>query len=319
MSNITVDYLVEDIEKNYAIQCSNLQDITGGWINRKWRAHSCCGDIVIKELSTQRNSPERLIEVEKALKMQSEIHKRHKIVPRLFAVDQKIIQRKNNFNYIIMEYVDGVHLNAETISDHELNQLGAALAQIHTVPVIEEYTNNSVVEDHFGNLMDYFKKTNLNQVIHNSNFSEIICLCNLIRETINLEFFTDLEIGFTHSDFAEDNILFNQKGVSVLDFDRARIAYPLQDVGRAIMSFTFDGSSISPSKLEQLIKGYNSIKAIESKDVCKALRLIWIIEVTWWFYENHFGEDTVKKVKEFRDEIVWITKNWEKLDCLTRL
>jgi len=316
MSFSSVNSIIKEVEKSYDIKCSVQREITGGWKNRKWKVHSCLGDVVIKELSHERYSASRLKEVEKALMIQSDISKNLEIVPRIFKADDRIIQEKNNFHYMIMEYIEGVHKNTFSITDRELFILGEALAHIHLMPSKTIYGDSRVLDDHFRNNQEHSKNITIEK-IRNNKFYEVCNKVKKITETISVDFFNNLKTGFTHSDFTKDNILFTESDVKILDFDRGRIGYQLQDVGRAIMGFTYEGDSINIDKLKHFIRGYNSIKPITNAEVCKSLRLIWIIEVTWWFHERIFQEGIKDKLKDFREEIIWITNNWESLEDIT--
>lgn len=314
MSYSLINSFIEDIESNYNIKCSLQREITGGWKNKKWKAHSSLGDIIIKELSNERYNISQLKKVKKALTIQSKIYENIKIVPRIFKANDYIIQEKNNYKYMIMEYIDGEHKNAFSVNNEELFLLGKAIAHIHAIDTKNVYSDSTIIEDHFGNLHKYSKSIDSGKIKNNDRFYEISNRVKKIIKTISHDFFDNLKTGFTHSDFTKDNILFTESNVKILDFDRGRIGYQLQDVGRAIMSFAYDGTSINKDKVKHFIKGYNTISLISSDEVYKSLKLIWIIEVTWWIHERFFDKDIVEKVKDFREEIIWLTNNWESLE-----
>lgn len=314
MSYSLINCIIEDIECNYNIKCSLQREITGGWKNKKWKVNSSLGDIIIKELSNERYSVSRLEKVKKALTIQSKIYENINIVPRVFKANNYIIQEKNNYNYMIMEYIYGEHKNAFLVNNEELFLLGKALAHIHAIDTKSVYSDSTIIENHIGNLHEYSKSIDNGITKKNDRFYEIRNRVKKIIETISYDFFENLKTGFTHSDFTKDNILFTESNVKILDFDRGRIGYQLQDVGRAIMSFAYDGISIDKDKVKCFIEGYNRISSITNYEVYKSLKLIWIIEVTWWIHERFFNEDIVKKIKDFREEIIWLTNNWDSLE-----
>lgn len=309
-----IDSLIEDIESNYNIECSLQREVHGGWKNKKWKAHSGLGDILIKELSSERYDISKLEKVKKALIIQSKIYEDVKIVPGIFKAQNRIIQEKDGFRYVVMEYIDGEHKNSFSINNEELFLLGKAIAHIHAVDTGDVYGDSPTIEDHFGNLHEYLESIDGYKTQNNDRFRKIIDRVKKIVKTIPRDFFANLKTGFTHSDFTKDNILFTDKNVKILDFDRGRIAYQLQDVGRAIMSFAYDGISINKDKVKCFIEGYNTIGTIKKDEVYKSLELIWIIEVTWWIREEFFDEDVKEKIKDFREEIIWITDNGKNLD-----
>ncbi|WP_425449320.1 phosphotransferase [Dethiothermospora halolimnae] len=319
MSDSLITSFIEDIQSHYNIKCSFQREITGGWKNKKWKAHSSFGDIVIKELSDERYNISQIKRVEKALMIQSKIYENIKIVPRIFKANKSIIQEKNKHKYMIMEYIDGEHRNTFSVNNHELFLLGKALAYIHSIDTRNIYSNSIIIDDHFGNLHRYSKSIDSSNVKHNTRFYEISNRVEKIIKMIPQDFFYKLKTGFTHSDFTKDNILFTDSNVKILDFDRGRIGYQLQDVGRGIMTFTYDGTSINKYKVKDFIKGYNTIIPITKGEVYKSLRLIWVIEVTWWIQERFFDEDIEEKLRDFREEIIWLTNNWESLEDIIDL
>lgn len=309
--DIIITDIIDDAKRKLNIEFSVQDEIVGGWKNRKWKVNCLNGDYCIKELSKERYSASRLIEVKKALMIQKELS--DVIVPRILTFNNSTVLDSGDSNYMIMEYVQGKHKDVMTVSDLELFNLGKALAQIHLSNISDIYNGSSIIEDHYEKLHEFVEGID-SESINNDEFREISKEVERIADAIHPNFFDDMKVGFTHSDFSKDNIMFAEENVKVLDFDRGRIGYQLQDVGRAIMTFTFDGTSIEKDKLNHIVNGYNKISSITFEETIKSLRLLWIIEVAWWIHQRNFEEDIVEKLREFRDELVWLTNNFDNLE-----
>lgn len=46
--------LLADLADSYGIYCYSTVPVTGGWLNKKWRAETNCGTLLIKQYSFER-------------------------------------------------------------------------------------------------------------------------------------------------------------------------------------------------------------------------------------------------------------------------
>lgn len=309
-----LDYITKKSNKI----CTIKEAISGGWINLKWRADYGRNDIIIKELASERYSENRIKNIVKSLDVQNKLSKLYGIAPCFFLLDDKLVNCVNGNHFTMMAYVEGEHLNIDSINDDQLFNLGHALGQLHNFS-----SNNDcftgIVDDHIDNFDRHLEKLDQEKQLEDHSLTPLVLKAHEIRKSVDKSFFKDCKVGFTHADFSKDNILFSGSQVKILDFDRGKIDYQLQDIGRGIMTFAFDGKSINLKKLKSFIKGYQSISCLSTSDVYKALRLTWLIEVPYWFHYVDYEKKVKDKLREFRDEITWLTHHWQGLEMVLKV
>lgn len=306
--------ILNQLREAHNIDCTFVKDIEGGFINRKWQVHDSRTCYVVKELSDKRYSPKRMNHVMKSLEVQRRFSSEFGSAPKLYHFNDQVIHQCENIKYVLMDYVDGDHKDVHSITNHELYDIGIALANLHGMDVSDIYEPD--YEDFYDTFLRHMEGVNHDS--QNQSYLELVRKVEVVMDKVSPDFLNELSIGYTHSDFSKDNILFKNGKVQILDFDRGRIAYQLQDVGRAIISYAFDGESIDISKLDHLLRGYKSIKEITIEDAVNSLRLIWFIEVVWWVRESYFENTITNKLNEFRNEIIWLTDNIMNLDKIRR-
>ncbi len=323
----TIEQIIEDIKHKSQIQCDSPTGVTGGFLNRKWKVNSSVGKLLIKEFSPRRNSPKKLFAIERALLVQRQFHQATQDTPLVHLFDQRPLQNLESSHYMVMSYTEGVHKCLKTITNTELSNLGKSLARLHQVNTVGIYENPHRVFDprNSKNPDDLLAHLNLflqrrateNQGLDPQHrLHQLTAKIQEIYDQLTPEFFQDLAVGFAHADFSKDNILFNGEQPILLDFDRGHIAYQLQDLGRAIMTFVFDGSALHREKLHHLVSGYHEVSPITPYHVKRALQLTWMIEVDYWMHPIYFEENVKHKLVEFREEIAWLTENWFELEAL---
>ncbi|MFS1512923.1 phosphotransferase [Chengkuizengella sp. SCS-71B] len=185
--------------------------------------------------------------------------------------------------YMLMEYCEGYPMSPDSIKEDHMYSLGKTCAMMHKqfkeISTEEERfhfeNRREVLFKHYQTQLENVEKLNQNQYI------VLIKKLEAIIESLDDQFFKQIRKGFTHSDFASDNVLFTNNDVIVLDFDRNCYSFQWHDVGRAIMSYAFNNDSIDISLLNSFVKGYNFIYSLSISEIVKAIKLVWIVEVTW--------------------------------------
>lgn len=323
----TIEKIIEDIKDKFQIQCDSPTGVTGGFLNRKWKVNSSIGPLLIKEFSPRRNSPKKLAAIERALLVQRQFHHAIQDTPLVHVFNQRPLQNLESSHYMVMSYTQGIHKCPKTITDTELFNVGKAMAKLHQLNTVGIYENPQKVYDprnsrNPDNLLAHLNLFLQRRVAENQGLDPQHRLHRLtariqeIYDQLTPDFFQDLPVGFAHADFSKDNILFNKEEPILLDFDRGHIGYQLQDLGRVIMTFVFDGSALHREKLHYLVSGYGEVSPITPYHVKRALQLTWMIEVDYWMHPFYFEEKVKHKLVEFREEIAWLTENWFELDSL---
>lgn len=307
-------------ENNFNIKIEDSIQIKKGWLNKKWKIIANGKFYLIKQFSLQRYNTNQINNIEIALEKQAQLYEFGINSPKIYKLGKQIIQKTDqNEYYMLMDFCDGVH-HFDTISSLEIENLGKMCSLMHKVSESFNYKLNDFIffntketlYNHYKENLEYLTNTNSEQ------FHSLIKQQEKIINSIDDDFYKNLHKGFTHSDFASDNILFKHNIPIILDFDRSVFSYQFQDIGRAILSFTFNGNSLDQSLIDSFLKGYNIYKELKKEDIATALKLIWIIETTWWIKKEHFIDNIHIKIKRFRDELTWVSFNWFELNKMIK-
>lgn len=312
-----IEGIISDILDKFKLVMTLDHALEGGWKNRKWKTHGQGKTYCVKELSKERYDDSKLEGVKKALRVHQKVSEDHGLAPKLWRVDEAIVHQALGINYFVMAFEPGLSKAYSSVTLKELNNLGQALAQIHTTDVSHIY-GEIKGEDPWETLKTYMNARACDDWSAMPKLGQ--ALDQLAKNMILFEpdFIASMTLGFTHSDFSKDNILFNNQGVKVLDFDRGRINYQLQDLARAIMCFAFDGHKLDVKKIQSLCRGYDSHMKLSITDVVEALKLLWLIEVVWWLKPFVFSEGLPKKIQEFRLQILYLNDNLFDLEALLK-
>lgn len=310
MNQELIELILKDIEEKFKFTVEDMNRIPGGYMNHLWHLKGK-KDRVLKIYSKERSNQKRLDFIEKALAYQCDLNSKNIKSPKLYVHNKKVIQVINSEHYMVMDYFEGYERSNKDILLHELVLLGETLATIHHSKVSQ--LTSTPVENHLILLDDYLSELVKNTENHLS-IENLLPRLREIHSTINMNYDKDLKVGLTHSDFSNDNMLFNKESISILDFDRSRIAYQHQDIGRAMMSFAFNETSLDIDKVKAFIKGYSKVEEIDYEDIIKGLKLIWMIEVKWWMKSCFFEKESHSKVERFKREILWLTNHWYELN-----
>lgn len=225
-----ISIINHDIGKQYNMSISNVTPVKGGWLNKKWCADIENGKILIKQFSNQRYSNDkihRLAAIEKTLKNQIAANLGGVKCPRIYMANDKIIQiLPNNIWYMVMDFSTGHMESPDSITEIQMNSLGLECGKMHHFFNIIEIEGE---RDNFDNYSDQFllklQSRRINaQRAKNEAYNKAVSKHQAIIEDIEDNFFDSIPKGLTHSDFAFDNILFDDSCVTaILDFDTCNL------------------------------------------------------------------------------------------------
>lgn len=203
------------------LQCSvfSSSPVSGGYLNSKWKVATDRGTFFLKQYSPKRYSQKKIEETECALRRQTIVWNLGVLCPKLFEHEGIIIQRLNeDLWYMAMEYVDGELLPREKAEPTHMLSLGKACAQMHktfqTIPVFADVFQYKNTRDQL-----YSNYENCLQEAKEIDIPEYLRAVKKqmpILESIDDRFFEKIPKGFTHLDFAGDNILFQGEQVSAI-------------------------------------------------------------------------------------------------------
>ncbi len=319
------DIIKKDLKDSYGIVCEEIIPVTGGWLNKKWKVSSDKGDLLIKQYSNERFSIDQLKLIESALQRQIILEKEGISCPRIWQYKSRAIRfLDNEISYMVMEFCQGKVEKPNTISIEQMQSLGSTCALIHKAfskiplqsvkgfPIDNEKLINSLWTNYYSCMEEC--SSDLSEEYKKAIFAQEAILNKLTNE-----FFDRLPRGIAHEDFTPDNMLFHADCVSaIIDFDRNHYSYIWHDIGRAILSFALEDGKINIEKINAFIKGYSQHLKLTLFDVADSLRLSWCIEIPWWIQPSYIKVAS-EKVSRFKNEMLWLTENWFKINSLLLL
>lgn len=316
------DIIIDDLKKTYGITFNDITPITGGLLNLKWKINTNQGELLVKQYSTKRFNQEKLKKIEHALQRQILLKKNKIPCPFLWQSQDRIIRWLNDKTaYMVMDFCSGKTETSETITTAQMLSLGSSCALMHQafaqlpdnsinkLPDFGGYTVDALWNNFNSRIKTYSSETNI-------EYQHALISQERILKEISPNFFQKFPKGFTHEDFHTGNILFNENSVSaIIDFDRNCFSYVWHDIGRAILSFALEENKINLIKTNAFLQGYSKHLKLDMSNIVDSIRLLWCIETPWWI-QAEFFDDCGEIPKGFKNEMLWITKNWFELDSL---
>ncbi len=326
--------LREDLAATYGISVTSAVPVTGGWLNGKWRVRTDDGrDLLVKQFSRDRFRPRQLDHIVDALRRQQMFWEHGIPCPEILTPagtsdPVRFLDDPDGTVYMVMTYHAGHHETPETVTLPQMRSLGEVCGRIHQVggelPVdvtaVRGYPLDGadVIRDLYENY-----DARLKEAVSGTSeaYRAAVPAQEAILDTRNPLWLDRLPKGLAHEDFSPDNLLFDVENVAaVLDFDRNCYSFRGHDVGRAILSFALDVKTgvLDTDKVRAFVDGYATRMPLTTNDLPDVLRVTWCIETPWWIQPGFFG-NCAAKVARFRDEILWVTENFGKLDGLLRM
>ena len=317
--------ILSDFKESCGLEIISVCPVDGGWLNKKWKVSTGSGDYLVKQFSNKRYSGEKLQRVEAALLRQEEVNKMGVPCPSVKLWGGRAVRiLDNDTAYMAMDFCPGKTETPDTITDKQMQSLGNACGLMHKafarlpVDFVEGFPLDS---GRFMNILRESCRENTALITTSSppEFIKAVAAQEKITKSIPLDFFDKMPKGISHEDFAFDNILFNGVGVStIIDFDRNHYSFIRHDIGRAILCFALNNDKLDFNKIAAFIEGYAVHLPLTPGDIADVLRLTWCCEAPWWIQPYYFEKDRGKTTR-FRDEILWLSENWDNLDALTSM
>lgn len=317
--------ILNDLRTTYGLSMTDIESITGGWMNRKWKIQTGCGTFLIKQFSRVRFRPGQLEKIEDALVRQVIAARMGIPCPEILTPEDDHILRflDDGTVYMVMRFCEGHMETPATVTAEQMHSLGNVCGKIHRAfsrippenvkgyPIDAARLIGELMENHNVRRKDDRMETS-------AEYRKAVMAQKTILDTLSPAFFARLPKGIAHEDFTPDNMLFEGEKVSaILDFDRNCYSFLWHDVGRALLSLTLDHGELNLEKVRAFVDGYAVHMPLAMEDIADALRITWCIEVPWWIQPEFFGE-CAPKVARFRDEILWLTEHWSELDSIIK-
>lgn len=310
------EIILRDLKSAFGITVWDHAEVSGGYLNQKWRVRTNQGNLLVKQYSHARFSARKLADIEQALRRQIVLHDMGVPCPRLLTAGNELIRHPDeDTSYMVMEFAEGHVETPETVTSAQMNSLGAACARMHaafqTLPA-ESVKGYPLQPDAVTAALISHCKHPL-PADAGEEFSQILSSLTGIAASVPTDFIAQFPQAVCHEDFSRDNMLFHMDRLSVfLDFDRNQYSFPAHDIGRILLSLALNEDRLDADKVRSFIRGYNSRLPLTAQETADALRLTLCIEAPWWLHPGCFtGDDS--KPRRFAHEMRWLIQNWPHL------
>ncbi len=312
----------EDLRKSFGLEIMLLAEVSGGWMNRKWKITTEDGDFLVKQFSRNRFGERQLRQIEDALFRQIAVREDGVPCPAILTADgrpMRFLDDADETVYMVMSFCEGHAESSDTVTDEQMHSLGETCGKMHRFfrrfpfDGVKGYPIDGV--QWMDGLWENFRARR-NDFSPSPEYHHTVAVQEKILDALSPAIFERLPKGIAHEDFSPDNILFDAHRVTaVLDFDRCSYSFLYHDAGRALMSLAWNHGSIDIAKIHAFVDGYAAYMPLTMADVPDLLRITWCIETPWWIRPEFFA-DCSPKVARFPDEILWLTEHWFDLNNL---
>lgn len=317
--------IFDDLKYSYGIICHEAIPVTGGWLNRKWKAVTAQGELLVKQFSPERFSPDKLHIIEAALQRQILVETQGVPCPKIRQYEGHAIRLLDDGTaYMVMDFCGGKTAGPGQLTDTQMYSLGSACGfmhrafsrlSVHSVlgyPIDSEAFLSSLWEN-------CHQRTGELSCDAPDAYRKALSLQPPILQRLSTAYLDRLPRGIAHEDFTSDNLLFHPDSLSaIIDFDRNQYSFLWHDIGRAILSFALHEDRLDHEKILAFLEGYSQHSKLTLPDMADALRISWCIEIPWWIQPPFFFQVRGKAIR-FRNEILWLTEHFFEIDELVGL
>jgi len=316
--------LIEDINHSYRlnIDTDSIIQISGGWLNLKYRCESDGCAYLVKVFSHERYNSRQLEHIGRALEFQEMLNLRGIPCPEIFADNNGSVMHRTEHGevYSVMSFCEGRAVGYGDITTEQLESLGKSVRMLKRE--FERLTENTADLNTVRGypldcrgIVSALKSGQAelsmaaNETVDN-RLREITDAYKRGIESLDICSVNGIGRGLAHEDMSHDNMLFFDDRLSVfLDFDRTQYSFVPHDIGRVLMSYTFDEEKMMliPERIRAFKAGFGDF------DIAEALMCVWLIEAPWWLNVRSLSEVN-PKIARFCRELIWLTDNISNID-----
>jgi len=240
----------EAIMAQYGIKVVETIEISGGNANSNFRIESENASYMLTLME------EKSFQEVKALVQILQWLHQHKfpttqIIPTLKG---KISTQFSNLPVLVKPWISGEVI--EDLSHHHLTQVGAAMAQLHTIPIPIEIP-----------LGHPYGKTIFPKAFQKGIDTEYEAWLEKSTAKLEQQLPKGLPTGLIHGDIFYDNVLFQDgKLQAIIDFEEVCHYQLAFDLGMGILGLCQSEGQINPEKISPLVSGYESIRPLEKAE-----------------------------------------------------
>jgi homoserine kinase type II len=295
-----------------------------GHLNEKWKLETNKGTWFVKSYNKERyrrHEPHIWDEISRALQLQGLLHESGGTCPALLAHEGRYLhETPEGERFVVMRHSGGRVLSTGTFNAEQMYSLGAASAHMHQVwNDLHQLPHDE--EPHWritcGELESAWEQRWQQHCAAQRQTDRLgyaLQLQKAIIDSIDYSAFSATAPGWTHLDLWSDNLLFDDKGLAaIVDFDRVRYAFPLMDLGRAILSCGLHKGELREELIYALAEGYRSRRGLVQGALLQAVRHIWCVESFWWFNTAMMNTNEAAP-RRFVQEMIWTAELWDSLE-----
>lgn len=184
--------------------------------------------------------------------------------------------------YVISEYIEGHLLTyEEVIWEDNLIQLGQIMKQIHSIEGIQrECSPYHLIESYCKGIKEF-------KVVIPYGYNDIMKQVDIIRKRRELDKMNNSK--YCHNDMLTLNLLYDDKKITVIDWELSGIGDPYMDLATIPYSCNFD-----KEKEKILLKSYFGYYEEEMHQALNDLKYIGVVrEMVWGFFFAGLNKSSV--------------------------
>ncbi|MEP5762085.1 MAG: phosphotransferase [Litoreibacter sp.] len=178
----------------------------------------------------------------------------------------------------------------------QFERIGSLIANLHnhTDTLSRDYSRPTwMVEDLLGDT-PHWGKFWQNPALNKSEINLVHAACQHARDVLTHQ--ADLDIGLIHADLMQENILEDQNGLKLIDFDDSGVGFRLYDLGTALVQHT--ESSAYKEIQAALWQGYSAHRKaiLPSRDILPLFTMLRGMASAGWIISRAAQNDPIQRV-----------------------
>ena len=306
--------LKNHLEKEYSIECTDIQEIKSGVINKNYHIFSESGEYIFR-ICNLRTKEQAQFEVDLLDFLKNKDFPCPKILKAKSGGSFSVFGNKPALVY---PFISGAVLSKwdETI----LSQVGSLTGKLHRLS--RDFSQNTERQTwEYVDIKKYIESES--EKIIEKDFCDGKNFTKYIKNEFETFSFEDgLPIGITHQDIKPENIIKDESGeLHIIDFDNAYRGILLHDLMTPVIWMCFPEGIFNSSYFISFLKGYNKerqLEKMEKEQIFDALCYRLVREAFVWAMrfspsvaepKSYFFLEAYKNFKDKRREIEKIIEN----------
>ncbi|WP_158538320.1 phosphotransferase [Falsibacillus pallidus] len=311
-----LDDLLQACDRYFGLEVRDASPIKRGYLNLKWKLTTDSGSYLLKQYNQKRlqlYDHEALLE---AFQLQMKLYDNGLPCPKLHSYKGLyFLSSKNGELFLLMDYCEGKIVAPGKTNEEQMFELGTTTGFMHHLLNEQEIRKKAqfAIPDKIDRLKHWRTLQFSAESAGNEHQVAIFKKLHSVTSSIDWDDFVLGERGWSHRDLWMDNLLFDDKKLcAILDFDRMKYDYPQLDAARAVISGALNDGRLDVDRVRAFMDGYNCHCPMDEKKMVQSLKLLWLMESTWWITDDmadHKGPPI-----RFAEEMMWLTDHFFQLE-----